>query len=157
MEVSQPLVLAARAVHWAQAGSSPAVPAGWGVQEEADVEPVGHAVISVHCSSVIHTTIYGSSREKPSGFLLKIIPAQCVQLKTHFSSLKASGAPVHVQALGMLCFRHPEQFDGFSRACMKHVCFRKWEEYHKNSLCRRMRSAKKGCVVGRGKPPDFRG
>lgn len=34
-------------------------------------------------------------------------------------------------------------------------CFRKWEEYHKNSVCRRMRSARKGCVVGRGKPPEF--
>lgn len=95
MEMSQPLVLdpmQAALLLSQQAGE---------VQEEADVEPVGHAVISVHCSSMIHATIYGSSREKPSGFLSKIIPAQYVQLKTHFSSLKASGPPVCLQALGM--------------------------------------------------------
>lgn len=57
MEMSQALVLDAEAVQCARAGSSPAVPAGWEGQEEADVEPVGHAVISVHYSSVTCTTI----------------------------------------------------------------------------------------------------
>lgn len=57
MEMSQALVLDPEAVQCACAGSSPAVPAGWEGQEEADVEPVGRAVISVHYSSVICTTI----------------------------------------------------------------------------------------------------
>lgn len=53
MEMSQALVLDPEAVHCAVQTALLLSQQPGELQEEADVEPVGHAVISVHCSRMI--------------------------------------------------------------------------------------------------------